>query len=35
MAIPKYTKGKLALVAKNKEGPAAFIEGRGARRSAQ
>ena len=33
VAIPKYTKGKLPLVAKNKEGQPPQIEGRGARRS--
>ena len=32
VAIPKYTKGKLALVPKNKDGTAAQVEGRGARR---
>ena len=35
VAIPKYTKGKLALVPKNKDGPAPQVEGRGARRPAQ
>ena len=33
VAIPKYTKGKLALVPKNKDGTAAHVEGRGARRA--
>ena len=32
VAIPKYTKGKLPLVPKNKDGPAPHIEGRGTRR---
>ena len=35
VAIPKYTKGKLPLVPKNKDGSAAHIEGRGARRPSQ
>ena len=33
VAIPKYTKGKLPLVPKNKDGPAPQVEGRGTRRS--
>ena len=35
VAIPKYTKGKLPLVAKNKDGPAAHVEGRRPRRPPQ
>ena len=35
VAIPKYTKGKLALVPKNKDGTAAHVEGRGARRASR
>ena len=35
VAIPKYTKGKLTLVPKNKDGTAAQIEGRGTRLPAQ